>query len=150
MRRIMLGRFVEAGSGEVSKGFPVFYEALELPEARHREWRGAVHCKRNMRDIDLEWSGRALPAADLLRSLDLFVYSLVPFFRKSWERDSRSDVDRSDSSGAGGLPFGYLVEEGESGYLCGSFAAYQEAAHRAMWVKALSEWWAGRVSELLL
>lgn len=59
MRRIVLGRFVEAGSGEVSKGFPVFYEALELPEARYREWRGAVHCKRNMRDIDLEWSGCA-------------------------------------------------------------------------------------------
>lgn len=32
-----------------------------------------------------------------------------------------------------GCHFGYLVEEGKSGYLCESFAAYQEAAQRLYW-----------------
>lgn len=32
-----------------------------------------------------------------------------------------------------GCHFGYLVEEGKSGYLCESFAAYPEAAQRLYW-----------------
>ena len=136
---IVLGRLSRPDPVKFSEDFPVFYEALELPEARYRvmAWSRPLHEKYAWHRFGSEWEllgAGAVAAADFLRSLDLFVYSFGPFFRESW---GRAVVEAMLTGAIPLVPadchFGHLVGEGESGYLCGSFAAYQEAAQQLYW-----------------
>ncbi len=131
-----IGRLSRPDPVKFSEDFPVFYEALEVPEARYRvmAWSNELHKKYAWHRFGPEWEllgAAATPAAGFLQSLDLFVYSFGPFFQESWGRV----VVEAMLTGAvplvpEGCHFGNLVADGESGYLCGSFGAYQEAAQR--------------------
>ncbi|MCS1409658.1 MAG: hypothetical protein M2R45_02842 [Verrucomicrobia subdivision 3 bacterium] len=111
-------------------------------------WSDELNQKYSWHPFGPEWrllAAGAMPADRFLQSLDLFVYTLGPFFRESWGRVA------AEAMLTGAIPlvprgyhFGNLVAHGGCGYLCGSFGEYREAAQRLYWDYDLRRRMSGR------
>ncbi|KAA5543136.1 glycosyltransferase [Roseiconus nitratireducens] len=135
-RGITIGRLSRAAEEKYPEDFPVFYEALGIPDARFRvmAWSSALSQKYRWHRFDQRWDllpVEAEPAASFLQSLDLFVYPLGHQFTESW---GRSTVEAMLTGAIPLVPeghnFGELIVHGETGFLCGDFLEYQEHALR--------------------
>ena len=114
--------------------FPVFYEALGLPEVRFRimAWDDELRRKYAWHRFDERWDLLTVlqePVPKFLASLDLFVYPLGHRFTESW---GRSTVEAMLTGAIPLVPVGHnfaeLIEHGRSGFLCCDFRDYQRAA----------------------
>ncbi|MHB8520225.1 MAG: glycosyltransferase [Limisphaerales bacterium] len=131
-----IGRLSRAAPEKYPEDFPVFYERLDLPEARFRvmAWDGALARKYRWHHFDRRWDLLAAEQEtqlDFLRSLDLFVYPLGHHFKESW---GRSTVEAMLTGCIPLVPTGHffenLITHGESGFLCYDFLDYQEHAQK--------------------
>jgi len=131
-----IGRLSRAASEKYPEDFPVFYEALRLPETCFRvmAWNEALARKYRWHRFDERWellSAKAEPTANFLQSLDLFVYPLRHTFTESW---GRSTVEAMLTGAIPLIPPGHhldhLVVEGRTGFFCDDFEVYRDHAHR--------------------
>lgn len=131
---ITIGRLSRADHEKYPEDFPVFYEALDLPNVRFRvmAWNEELSRKYCWHQFDHRWtllppSGERVPA--FLQSLDLFVYPLGHTFTESW---GRSTVEAMLTGAIPLVPDGHhfesLIVHGESGYICSDFLEYQSRA----------------------
>ena len=132
--RIVLGRLSRSDPVKYPEDFPVFYESLEIPEARFMvmAWNDVLNKKYAWHSFGSSWkllSAGAIPSDIFLQSLDMFVYSFGPFFKESW---GRAVVEAMLTGAIPIVPnschFGNLIVHGETGYLCSNFGEYREAA----------------------
>jgi glycosyltransferase involved in cell wall biosynthesis len=133
---ITIGRLSRADEEKYPEDFPVFYEALQIPDARFRvmAWSGELSKKYGWHRFDDRWdllAPEAEPTVHFLHSLDLFVYPLGHKFTETW---GRSTVEAMLTGAIPLVPeghhFGELIVHGETGFLCGDFLEYQEHAQR--------------------
>lgn len=133
---IILGRLSRAAIEKFPEDFPVFYEALEVPDARFRvmAWSSELSQKYRWHRFDQRWDLLACEtetAVDFLHSLDLFVYPLGHQFIESW---GRSTVEAMLTGAIPLVPEGHnfneLIVQGETGFRCSDFLEYQEHAQR--------------------
>ncbi|MFO0980054.1 MAG: hypothetical protein U0996_26890 [Planctomycetaceae bacterium] len=80
--RLTIGRLSRADTLKYPEDFPVFYEALEIPNARFRvmAWSDELSAKYRWHRFDDRWDllpKETEPADKFLQSLDLFVYRWV-------------------------------------------------------------------------
>lgn len=137
--RMRLGRLSRPDPVKFTEDFPVFYEALKVPNAKFRVmgWSDDLHRKYDWHDFGDQWDllkPKAESATDFLHSIDLFVYAIGPFFQESWGRV----VAEAMLTGAiplvpSGHHFENIIADGEAGYLCNDFDDYHEAAQRLYW-----------------
>lgn len=129
-----IGRLSRAAPEKYPEDFPVFYEALRLPETCFRvmAWDEVLTQKYRWHRFDERWellSAMAEPPADFLRSLDLFVYPLGHTFTESW---GRSTVEAMLTGAIPLVPPGHhldhLVIEGQTGFFCDDIEVYREHA----------------------
>jgi glycosyltransferase involved in cell wall biosynthesis len=127
-----IGRLSRADPLKYPEDFPVFYEALKLPEVRFRvmAWDEKLSRKYRWHRFDRRWD--LLPpekerVVDFLQSLDLFVYPLGHKFRESW---GRSTVEAMLTGCIPIVPRGHqfenLMVHGKSGFICGDFLEYKD------------------------
>lgn len=130
-----IGRLSRAAPEKFPEDFPVFYEALELPETRFRvmAWDEKLSRKYSWHKFDERWDLlRAEKEAQLafLHSLDLFVYPLGHTFLESW---GRSTVEAMLTGAVPLVPTGHqfekLIVHGASGFICGEFQEFKHYAH---------------------
>jgi glycosyltransferase involved in cell wall biosynthesis len=131
-----IGRLSREDPAKYPEDFPVFYEALGLPETRFRvmAWSPELAHKYRWHHFDQRWDLLA-PEAEtqvkFLHSLDLFVYPLGHTFWESW---GRSTVEAMLTGAIPLAPPGHhldhLIVHGESGFICHDFLEYQEHAQR--------------------
>jgi len=114
--------------------FPVFYERLDLPEARFRvmAWDDKLAHKYRWHRFDHHWDllkAEKESQVEFLYSLDLFVYPLGHRFRESW---GRSTVEAMLTGCIPLVPAGHnfenLLLHGKTGFICKDFLEYKEAA----------------------
>jgi len=131
-----IGRLSRPAPEKYPENFPVFYEDLSLPDTRFRvmAWDRDLERKFRWHRFDARWDflGKEQePTVEFLHSLDLFVYPLGHMFRESW---GRSTVEAMLTGAVPLVPRGHqfenLIEHGESGFICGDFADWQEHALR--------------------
>jgi len=131
-----IGRLSRADPLKYPEDFPVFYEALELPEARFRvmAWSDQLTHKYRWHLFDDRWDllkPEKESQVDFLHSLDLFVYPLGHTFRESW---GRSTVEAMLTGCIPLVPSGHqfeaLMVHGESGFICGDFLEYRNYAQQ--------------------
>lgn len=131
-----IGRLSRPAPEKYPEDFPVFYEALELPETTFRvmAWGRQLAEKYRWHRFDQRWEllgPAAVPAAEFLQSLDLFVYPLGHGFTESW---GRSTVEAMLTGAVPLVPPGHhidqLILDGCTGFFCDDFMAYHEHAHR--------------------
>ncbi|MBM3883020.1 MAG: glycosyltransferase family 4 protein [Verrucomicrobia bacterium] len=131
-----IGRLSRAAPEKYPEDFPVFYEALGVPECRFRvmAWDDKLKQKYRWHKFDDRWD--LLPAErqsslHFLQSLDLFVYPLGHRFTESW---GRSTVEAMLTGCIPLAPPGHhldhLIVHGETGFVCGDFLEYHDYAHR--------------------
>ena len=131
-----IGRLSRPAPEKFPEDFPVFYEALDLPDTRFRvmAWNDEMARKYRWHRFDGRWD--LIPAetesqVSFLHSLDLFVYPLGHAFLESW---GRSTVEAMLTGCIPLVPPGHhldhLVEPGKSGFICGDFLEYREHARR--------------------
>jgi len=136
--RFTIGRLSRADPEKYPEDFPVFYEALDLPGARFRvmAWSRALERKYRWHRFDGRWD--LLPALAetsrrFLYSLDAFVYPLGHRCVESW---GRSVVEAMLTGCVPVVPEGHhfeqLLQDGESGFICGDFLEYQDAVCRLL------------------
>ena len=128
---VTIGRLSRADALKYPEDFPVFYEALDIPNARFRvmAWSDELSAKYRWHQFDDRWDllpPQAEPAHRFLQSLDLFVYPLGHQFTESW---GRSTVEAMLTGAIPIVPAGHhfasLIEHGTSGFLCDDFRDYQ-------------------------
>ncbi len=131
-----IGRLSRAAWEKYPENFPVFYESLALPDTGFRvmAWSDELARKYRWHRWDERWEllgEHEETQLKFLHSLDLFVYPLGHTFRESW---GRSTVEAMLTGCVPLVPRGHqfesLIEHGESGFLCGEFAEWQEHALR--------------------
>jgi hypothetical protein len=131
-----VGRLSRADPLKYPEDFPVFYERLQLPEARFRvmAWDHKLSQKYRWHKFDHRWDllpPEKEPQVEFLHSLDLFVYPLGHNFRESW---GRSTVEAMLTGCVPLVPIGHQFEQllahGETGYLCDDFLEWKEYAQR--------------------
>lgn len=131
-----IGRLSRPAWEKYPEDFPVFYESLALPDTGFRvmAWSDELARKYGWHRWDERWEllrEREETQVAFLHSLDLFVYPLGHTFRESW---GRSTVEAMLTGCVPLVPRGHqfecLIEHGESGFLCGEFAEWQEHALR--------------------
>jgi len=131
-----LGRLSRPDPGKYPEDFPVFYECLEVPDARFRvmAWSEALRRKYRWHRFDERWElleSLAEPQVRFLHSLDLFVYPLGHHFREAW---GRSTVEAMLTGAIPLVPRGHhfenLIVHGQSGFLCEDIQEYREHSHR--------------------
>ena len=131
-----IGRLSRNDPVKYPEDFPVFYEALDLPEVRFRvmAWDEALARKYRWHHFDDRWD--LLPPEKegqvrFLHSLDLFVYPLGHQFKESW---GRSTVEAMLTGCIPLVPAGHhldhLIVDGESGFICHDFLEYKQQAQR--------------------
>lgn len=134
-----IGRLSRADRDKYPEDFPVFYEALDLPEARYRvmAWDKALARKYRWHRFDARWEllpSLAETQVKFLHSLDLFVYPLGHLCVEAW---GRSTVEAMLTGCIPLVPPGHhfenLMVHGESGFICGDFLEYQAAAQKLYW-----------------
>ncbi len=127
-----VGRLSRADPLKYPEDFPVFYEALGLPEVKFRvmAWDDKLGRKYRWHTFDRRWDllkAEQESQADFLQSLDLFVYPLGHKFRESW---GRSTVEAMLTGAIPLVPRGHhfdnLMVHGESGFLCEDLLDYRE------------------------
>lgn len=133
--RVTVGRLSRADGDKYPEDFPVFYEALQLPDVCFRvmAWSEELTRKYAWHRFDHRWNllpACAEPVPSFLASLDLFVYPLGHRFTESW---GRSTVEAMLTGAIPILPDGHhfaeLIEHGRSGVLCSDFGDYHDAVH---------------------
>ena len=133
---LTIGRLSRADPLKYPEDFPVFYEALALPDVRFRvmAWSEELAQKYRWHRFDHRWellAPEAEPAVEFLQSLDLFVYTLGHRFTESW---GRSTVEAMLTGAIPLVPAGHhfasLIVHGESGYLCSDFLEFQSYARQ--------------------
>jgi len=135
-RTFCIGRLSRADAEKYPEDFPVFYEALDLPDTRYRvmAWDKTVAHKYRWHHFDDRWD--LLPAlrespVRFLHSLDLFVYPLGHHFTEAW---GRSTVEAMLTGCVPLVPAGHhfehLIVSGVSGFICQDFLEYQAWAQR--------------------
>ncbi|MBC7966968.1 MAG: glycosyltransferase family 4 protein [Fuerstia sp.] len=131
---ITIGRLSRADVDKYPEDFPVFYEALQLPDVRFRvmAWSPELAHKYRWHRFDERWTllpPLAEPAAKFLQQLDLFVYPLGHTFTESW---GRSTVEAMLTGAIPLVPDGHnfrsLIVDGETGFICRDFRDYQSRA----------------------
>lgn len=129
--RLTIGRLSRADAFKYPEDFPVFYEALNIPNARFRvmAWSDELATKYRWHHFDDRWdllTQEAEPSHRFLQSLDLFVYPPGHQFTESW---GRSTVEAILTGAIPVVPPGHhfesLIEHGKSGFLCDDFRDYQ-------------------------
>jgi glycosyltransferase involved in cell wall biosynthesis len=130
-----IGRLSRPAWEKYPEDFPVFYEALKLPEIRFRVMAWNHHLKNKYRwhSFDHRWDllkEEQESQVEFLQSLDLFVYPLGHTFRESW---GRSTVEAMLTGSVPLVPVGHqfhnLIMHGESGFICNDFEDYRHYAH---------------------
>jgi glycosyltransferase involved in cell wall biosynthesis len=131
-----IGRLSRPAPEKYPEDFPVFYQALGLPDVRFRvmAWSDKLEQKYRWHRWDDRWEKLAAleeSSTTFLQSLDLFVYPLGHRFIESW---GRSTVEAMLTGAIPLVPRGHhmdhLIEHGISGFLCSDFAEWQEHAQR--------------------
>jgi len=131
-----IGRLSRPAPEKYPEDFPVFYEALELPETRFRvmAWDDRLAKKFKWHRFDCRWDllkAEQEHQVQFLHSLDLFIYPLGHNFTESW---GRSTVEAMLTGAIPLVPPGHhleqLVTHGETGFICADFMEYREHAHR--------------------
>lgn len=131
---VTIGRLSRADALKYPEDFPVFYEALDIPNSRFRvmAWSDELSTKYRWHHFDDRWDllpPEAEPAYRFLQSLDLFVYPLGHQFTESW---GRSTVEAMLTGAIPIVPAGHhfesLIEHGKSGFLCDDFRDYHAFA----------------------
>jgi hypothetical protein len=130
-----IGRLSRAAPEKYPEDFPVFYQALRLPECRFRvmAWNDKLKQKYRWHRFDDRWDllkeGQE-SQVDFLHSLDLFVYPLGHNFTESW---GRSTVEAMLSGCIPLVPPGHhldnLIVHGQTGFICHDILDYRERAH---------------------
>jgi glycosyltransferase involved in cell wall biosynthesis len=133
-RPFTVGRLSRAAPEKFPEDFPVFYEALDLPDARFRvmAWSEELAAKYRWHRFSPQWEllhSQAEDAFTFLASLDLFVYPLGHEFTESW---GRSTVEAMLTGLVPLVPPGHhlenLIVHGETGFLCDDFREYRRHA----------------------
>jgi glycosyltransferase involved in cell wall biosynthesis len=133
-RPFTIGRLSRAAPEKYPEDFPVFYEALDLPEARFRvmAWSEELAVKYRWHRFGPRWEllpPEAEDAFSFLASLDLFVYPLGHQFTESW---GRSTVEAMLTGLVPLVPPGHhlenLIVPGETGFVCDDFQEYRRCA----------------------
>lgn len=131
-----IGRLSRPDPEKYPEDFPVFYEALELPDARFRvmAWDRYLAWKYRWHTFDERWD-LLKPMQEtqkrFLWSLDLFVYSLGQNCVEVW---GRAVVEAMLTGCIPLVPAGHyfeqLVVSGKTGFICSDFQDYQSAAQQ--------------------
>jgi glycosyltransferase involved in cell wall biosynthesis len=134
-RAFTIGRLSRADPVKYPEDFPVFYEALDLADARFRvlAWSDELDARYRWHRFGPRWT-LLRPGAEevptFLASLDLFAYPLGHRFHESW---GRSTVEAMLTGLVPLVPPGHhlenLVRHGEAGYVCDDFREYRRYAH---------------------
>jgi len=133
---VVIGRLSRAAEEKYPEDFPVFYEALDIPEVRFRvmAWSPRLSEKYAWHNFDQRWellTGQSERTVEFLQSLDLFIYPLGHTFTESW---GRSTVEAMLTGAIPLVPEGHnfaeLIIDGETGFICGDFLDYQQHAQR--------------------
>jgi glycosyltransferase involved in cell wall biosynthesis len=133
-RPFTIGRLSRAAPEKYPEDFPVFYEALDLPDARFRvmAWSDELAAKYRWHRFGPRWELLPPVAEDACRflaSLDLFVYPLGHRFVESW---GRSTVEAMLTGLVPLVPPGHHLENlilpGETGFICDDFREYRRCA----------------------
>lgn len=131
-----VGRLSRPAPEKYPEDFPVFYEALNLPDTRYRvmAWSDELARKYRWHRWTDSWDllgANEVPQLDFLASLDLFVYPLGHRFRESW---GRSVVEAMLTGCVPLVPIGHhfehLIEHGVSGFLCNDISEWREHSQR--------------------
>jgi len=131
-----IGRLSRPDPEKYPEDFPVFYEALGLPNTRFRvmAWDEGLAKKYRWHHFDERWE--LLPPLKesqrkFLYSLDLFVFPLGHTCTEVW---GRSTVEAMLTGCIPLVPEGHhfaqLIVSGESGFICGDFLEYQTWAQK--------------------
>jgi glycosyltransferase involved in cell wall biosynthesis len=133
-RPFTIGRLSRAAPEKFPEDFPVFYEAMDLPDTRFRvmAWSEELAVKYRWHRFGPRWDllpPEAEGASSFLASLDLFVYPLGHQFTESW---GRSMVEAMLTGLVPLVPPGHHLENlfipGESGFVCDDFKEYRRCA----------------------
>ena len=131
---ITIGRLSRADMDKYPEDFPVFYEALQLPNVQFRvmAWSPELAHKYRWHRFDERWTllpPLAESPVKFLQQLDLFVYPLGHTFTESW---GRSTVEAMLTGAIPLVPDGHnfrsLMVHGETGFICRDFRDYQSRA----------------------
>jgi glycosyltransferase involved in cell wall biosynthesis len=134
-RSLTIGRLSRAAPEKYPEDFPVFYEALDVPQARFRimAWSDELARKYRWHCFDNRWTllpPQAETQVEFLKSLDLFIYPLGHRFTETW---GRSTVEAMLTGAIPLVPAGHTFEQlivpGKTGFICGDFREYQRHAH---------------------
>lgn len=135
---ITVGRLSRHDPDKYTENFPLFYDALEIPNVKFRvmAWSEDLEKKYSWYDFDDRWELLFPTQEDtvtFLHSLDLFVYPLGHRFIESW---GRSTVEAMLT---GCIPFcqtGHhlenLIKHGHSGYICDDIQELREIIHKLL------------------
>lgn len=131
-----IGRLSRPDPAKYSEDFPVFYEALGLPDTRFRvmAWSKDLARKYRWHPFDARWelmSALAETQLKFLYSLDLFIFPLGHTYTEVWGRA----VVEAMLTGCiplvpGGHHFCELIVPAESGFICNDFLEYKHWAHK--------------------
>ncbi|MDR3402006.1 MAG: glycosyltransferase [Chthoniobacter sp.] len=131
---LVIGRLSRAVPEKYPEDFPVFYESLQIPNARFRvmAWNDALRRKYRWHSFGRQWdllTECQETQNNFLRSLDLFIYPLGHTFTESW---GRSTAEAMLTGCVPLVPQGHnfteLIEHGVSGYICADFLQWQDYA----------------------
>jgi hypothetical protein len=131
-----IGRLSRPDPEKYPEDFPVFYEALGLPDTRFRvmAWSENLAKKYRWHRFDERWDllgTMAEPQLKFLYSLDLFVFPLGHTCTEVW---GRATVEAMLTGCIPLVPAGHhfaqLMVSGESGFICRDFLEYQSWARK--------------------
>ena len=140
-----IGRLSRPDPEKYPEDFPVFYEALELPDTRFRvmAWSEALARKYRWHHFDQRWE--LLPPLkesqlNFLYSLDLFVFPLRHSCTEVWGRSTvEAMLTGCIPLVPGGHHFAQLIPSGEAGFICRDFLEYQGWAQKLFYDKPWRE-----------
>ena len=131
-----IGRLSRPDPEKYPEDFPVFYEALGLPDTRVRvmAWSKNLAKKYRWHRFDTRWDllqPMEEPQVPFLHSLDLFVFPLGHTCTEVWGRATvEAMLTGCIPLVPGGHHFGQLMVSGESGFICRDFLEYQSWARK--------------------
>lgn len=135
-RTFAIGRLSRDDPEKYPEDFPVFYEALALPETRFRvmAWNELLAHKYRWHHFDERWEllpPVKEPQLKFLYSLDLFVFPLRHTYTEVWGRATvEAMLTGCIPLVPAGHHFGELIVSGESGFICSDFLEYQTWAQK--------------------